>query len=146
MLRSVLVILLALVFTIAAAKDYGTFAIAPENVIKVYDGDTFFIRQPGCPPVLCERIGVRIAGIDTPEIRGGCPAERLMAERARLVLRKALKDADRIALLRVRKEKYGRLLGDLHVDGINVGQHLIEKGLAVAYDGGKKINWCQRLD
>ena len=36
------------------------------------------------------------------------------------------------------RDKYGRLLGDLYVEGRSVGDILVEEGLACPYDGGTK--------
>ena len=35
-------------------------------------------------------------------------------------------------------EKYGRVLADVYVDNVSIGESLIEKRLAVSYDGGRK--------
>ena len=40
-----------------------------------YDGDTIYIRMPGLPNPIAE-MSVRVAGIDTPEIRGACEVEK----------------------------------------------------------------------
>ncbi len=34
--------------------------------------------------------------------------------------------------------KYGRVLGELFVDGVNINQLMVEKGHAVDYDGGNR--------
>ena len=36
------------------------------------------------------------------------------------------------------REKYGRLLAVATLDTVNINQELINKGYAVAYDGGKR--------
>jgi endonuclease YncB( thermonuclease family) len=44
----------------------------------------------------------------------------------------------------VETEKYGRILADVYVGDLHLNKHLIEKRLAVKYDGGTKcspINW-----
>ena len=34
--------------------------------------------------------------------------------------------------------KYGRVLGELFVEGVNINQLMVEKGHATEYDGGKR--------
>ncbi|EBA02465.1 Micrococcal nuclease-like protein [Rhodobacterales bacterium HTCC2150] len=41
--------------------------------------------------------------------------------------------------------KYRRVLANLNLDGLDVGQSLIGENLAVPYDGGKRIKWCDVL-
>jgi DnaJ-class molecular chaperone len=43
-----------------------------------------------------------------------------------------------IFLKNVKNEKYGRILADVYVDKIHVNQYMIDKGLAIEYDGGTK--------
>ena len=42
-------------------------------VERVIDGDTIVISIPNVPEVFGKKISVRIAGIDTPELRANCP-------------------------------------------------------------------------
>ena len=124
------------------------------KVIKVYDGDTLTIAAKlpfdGSP---IYRFSVRLAGIDSAEIRGGTANETKIAKDARDALHKLI--FGKIVELRGNgKEKYGRLLADLYYnDGCNGGyvgdsncknniihinQWMIDNGYAVSYDGGKK--------
>lgn len=41
----------------------------------------------------------------------------------------------------MKRGKYFRIVAEVRVDGQNLGQLLIEKGLAKPYDGGKKQKW-----
>ena len=119
------------------------------KVIKVYDGDTLTIAAKlpfdGSP---IYRFSVRLAGIDSAEMRGGTANETEIAKVARDALHKLI--FGKIVELRGNgKEKYGRLLADLYYgDGYNGGngknnvihinQWMIDNGYAVSYDGGKK--------
>ena len=58
-----------------------------------YDGDTCKFTIPGVHPLLGEKIPVRFRGIDTPEIRGKCQAEKDRAVLARDFLRRLLEGA-----------------------------------------------------
>jgi len=52
------------------------------KVIKVYDGDTFTVEAYPWPG-LEAKASVRVDGVDTPEIRGKCEAEKKKAIEAR---------------------------------------------------------------
>ena len=55
-----------------------------------------------------------------------------------------IKDAERVDLKNVERGKYFRIAADVFVDGENLGDMLIESGMAVSYDGGKKSHkWCE---
>ena len=55
-----------------------------------------------------------------------------------------LKDAERIDLKNMGRGKYFRIVADVYADGENLAEVLIDTGMAVRYDGGKKINkWCE---
>ena len=107
------------------------------KVVSVYDGDTLTLAarhgKQG-PPFLFR---VRLAGIDTPELRGGSPAEKEAAIAARDWLRERVLGKC-VTLEEVGLEKYGRLLARVVHKGKDVGSLLLAEGHAVPYDGGKK--------
>ena len=54
-----------------------------------------------------------------------------------------LKDAEQINLKNMERGKYFRIAADVIVDGENLGDLLIEAGMAIRYNGGKKTHrWC----
>ena len=54
-----------------------------------------------------------------------------------------LKDAEQITLKNMERGKYFRIAADVYVDGENLGDLLIEAGMAIRYNGGKKTHrWC----
>ena len=113
-------------------------------VIKVYDGDTITIasKLPYIESPLY-RFSVRLNGIDCPEIKGKSEIEKECAQIAKkelsdLILNKI------VSLKNVETEKYGRILADVYLDDLNLNKHMVDKRLAVVYDGGTKIspsNW-----
>lgn len=114
------------------------------KVIKVYDGDTITIASKlpfeGSP---LYRFSVRFAGIDSPEIRGETPMESALAIQSRDALHQLI-FGKIIELKNNGKEKYGRMLADIYLDGLHVNQWMLDKKLAVKYNGGKKVrpvNW-----
>jgi len=55
-----------------------------------------------------------------------------------------LKDAEQITLKNMERGKYFRIAADVIVDGENFADVLIEAGMPVKYDGGKKTHkWCE---
>ena len=112
-----------------------------DEILSVYDGDTFRGRVNAWPKWLGESVSFRIAGIDTPEIRGSSDTVKLMAYKARDFVRDTFDAAKDIRFDIVGKDKYGRILARVWVDNVNLAARLIETGLAYEYDGGSKQKW-----
>ncbi|WP_238924484.1 thermonuclease family protein [Candidatus Vesicomyidisocius sp. SY067_SCS001] len=82
-------------------------------------------------------------GIDTPEIRGKCQYEKNIAIKARNFVRGKLNNAEEIKLTNLQRGKYFRVIANIMVDGVSLGQELLDNELAYSYYGGKKLNWCK---
>ena len=92
-------------------------------------------------PGLTARTKVRVAGVDTPEIRGKCQAEKDKAVRARDFVRATV--GARVQLTDVRHGKYaGRVVADVWVDGRKLSELLIAENLGRPYHGGRRQGWC----
>lgn len=114
----------------------------PAEYIRAYDGDTVTVEAAVWPSVAVET-SVRVEGVDTAEIRADCPAEKRRAIEARDFVRELLSGADRIVLRDVREGKFaGRVVAKLIVDGRDLADVLIERGMGRVYDGGKREGWC----
>jgi micrococcal nuclease len=103
---------------------------------RVVDGDTVDANiDLGFDISINKRI--RLAGIDTPETRTRNKEEKIkgLASKSRLI--ELLKDGTFI-LESKEVGKYGRVLGTLHVNDININKTLVKEGFAVEYWGGKK--------
>jgi len=135
-------LILVLFHSSAFAKSFGDYNNA--IYIRNYDGDTITFNLPKLHPIIGEKISIRVNGIDTPEIRGKCEKEKYDAKQAKEMVADILKDAEQIVLRNMERGKYFRIAADVIVDGENLGDMLIEAGMAVRYDGGKKNkNWCE---
>ena len=140
------IVLLILIFLFlhspAHAKSFGDYEGAV--YIRNYDGDTITFTLPGLHPIIGEKISIRVNGIDTPEIKGKCEKEKYDAQQAQQMVADILKDAEQITLKNMERGKYFRIAADVIVDGENLADVLIEAGMPVKYDGGKKTHkWCE---
>jgi endonuclease YncB( thermonuclease family) len=114
------------------------------KVIKVYDGDTFWIAAWHGNEI--QRFSVRLFGCDCAEIRTGTIETKRLAHEAKdYVISKIEGKIINIQVLnntkfngKIQREKYGRLLSIVHYNGINLADDLISKGYAKPYDGGTK--------
>ena len=111
-------------------------------VVEVLDGDTF-LAEAVVWPGHTVRVNVRIRGIDAPEIKARCDAERVAAEKAREALA-LLFGEDPIAISNIAGAKYyGRVLADVTTaDGKGVASVLLGEKLVRPYWGGRRETWC----
>ena len=110
-----------------------------------YDGDTCTVSLPKHIPALFgDHITVRLAGIDTPEIKGMCEQEKALAVMAQALTQALMRQATNIELTEPHRDKYFRILAKVMADGHEVAQELVKAGLAVPYNGqGKKKDWYE---
>lgn len=115
------------------------------KVNKVSDGDTIEATiDVGFNIALMNKF-IRLAGINTPEIRSKNPKLKEIAERSRNFLEGWFKKADYIILCSKSKQedKYGRLLGEIIIgvenNEFNINELLIKEKLAIEYNGSKKL-------
>ena len=86
-------------------------------------------------------VGIRVHGIDCPEMRGKCDYERKLARKAAKFTADMLEKSEVIGLNVVDVDAYDRLLCDVICDGESLASALIDAGLAKSYEGSKR-NWC----
>ena len=115
------------------------------DVVKVLDGDTLAVRARVWIGTAVET-SVRIEGIDAPEIKGKCEKETALAEAARREILRLVGERP-VEIYDIRLEKYaGRVLARVRTaDGIDIGQHMINKGLVRPYHGEKRQPWCAAI-
>lgn len=116
----------------------------PAVVDYHFDGDTFSAGVMLDTDVEIT-VRVRLINIDTPEINGKCTAEKVMAQSARDLLATIIPRGTVVDLQNIKDDKYlGRINANVILpDGRDVGQIMIDSGLARPYSGGKRQPWCK---
>jgi len=110
------------------------------TVTRVVDGDTVDVVLDLGFSIL-HKCRVRLYGIDTPESRTRDKDEKVRGKLAAKFLKDAIDNGKKVILrtkLKDSKGKYGRVLGEVVVDDININVSMIENYLAVAYHGQNK--------
>jgi endonuclease YncB( thermonuclease family) len=82
----------------------------------------------------------RVENLDAPEVgrRAACSAEADLGERAKDAVTDWVADAHRIEALPIgRRDRYGRIVARIELDGVDLGDRLIATGLAVRWTGHK---------
>ena len=111
------------------------------TVTDVIDGDSIKMFCRGT-----DQRSVRLTGYDTPEtFQPGCTAELRLGQRATAYLETQLRAAREIWIEPEGNDKYDRVLIRMRLDGRELSDIMIAEGVAVAYSGGRRINWCERL-
>ena len=110
------------------------------KVDRVVDGDTVdVVLDLGFDILFKSR--VRLYGIDTPESRTRDLDEKARGKMAGAYLKEALDNGTKVVIetkLKDSRGKYGRVLGNVVVDGVNINEAMVENSLAVAYFGQSK--------
>tara|TARA_R100001244_G_scaffold80350_3_gene62919 strand:- start:771 stop:1193 length:423 start_codon:yes stop_codon:yes gene_type:complete len=110
------------------------------KVDRVVDGDTIDVVLDLGFDILY-RCRVRLYGIDTPESRTRNKDEKVRGKLAGSFLQDAVDKGNKVIIetkLKDSKGKFGRVLGNVIVDGKNINQLMIDNYLAVAYFGQSK--------
>jgi micrococcal nuclease len=101
----------------------------------VIDGDT----------VVIAREHIRIANLDAPDIgkHARCALEAERGHIAKDMAIKIIRDAKTIQIYaRTGRDRYGRSLARLSIDGSDFGEQMISAGQARPWRG-RSSNWCQ---
>ncbi|OHC75418.1 MAG: hypothetical protein A3G18_05810 [Rhodospirillales bacterium RIFCSPLOWO2_12_FULL_58_28] len=112
------------------------------SVVEVTDGDTLVVRAYIWLDHEVET-RVRLDGIDTPELKGGCEKEKRLARLSRDFVISWVKDR-KIVLTDIKYDKYARrVIARVKTPaGEDLGQALIAAANARPYAGGKRQPWC----
>ena len=128
------------VFLLVLTKVYSAeISLRKNNSLFCYDGDTCYIYIDN------RKEKIRLLELDTPEIsKPKCEKEYLRGIEARDFINQLIEDANSIIIeTDYSKDYFGRTLAYLIVDGVDVSNLMIEKGLGVKYQKGVKKDWCK---
>ena len=110
-----------------------------KKITKIVDGDTVDIDiDLGFQITISQRI--RLKGINTPETKTLSKEEKEKGLKAKEWLKQELSKDGEWVIETTKEDKYGRMLGTLYLVGepVTVNERMINEGLAVPYDGGKR--------
>jgi micrococcal nuclease len=120
--------------------DPTDFSYRVKKVTKVVDGDTIDVTLDMGFDILYQQ-RVRLFGIDTPESRTRDKEEKKYGLLSKYFLKDALSNGKKITIKTYKGDetgKFGRILGDVWIDGKSVNQTMCDKGYAVPYYGQNK--------
>ena len=119
-----IVFVLAMLALFQTLISYPSAQALPTVMIQsCYDGDT-------CTTTEGEKI--RLACIDTPELRGK-KADLIPAKAARDYLNELVAGST-VKIRRITEDRYGRTVAELYKGPMNIQEHLVEKGFAHIYE------------
>lgn len=107
-------------FVLLLAVSASAHADFDGRVVKVADGDTVTVLHNR------EQVRVRLGSIDAPEKR------QAFGTRSQQHL-SALVFGRTVRVVEDSKDRYGRTIGVLHVQGVNVNREMVKAGMAWAY-------------
>lgn len=148
-LTVILALVLAPVFAAKPVWSPKTYGPYQAEHLSTYDGDTFWMRVH-IWPAQSVAIKIRLAGVDTPEIRQGPgrripQCEKVLAKAATHFTNSILEIAieGEIVLEQVKADKYGDRVGAVvKVLGRDLAEEIIAAGHGRLYGGGKRGGWC----
>jgi len=124
----------------AKLGDATDFSYRINKVTKVIDGDTIdVIIDMGFDILYKSR--VRLFGIDTPESRTRNLEEKKRGLISKKFLTDKIKSAKKLTIKTHKGSetgKFGRILGEVFADGVNLNLQMCEDGYAVQYYGQNK--------
>ena len=144
-MKNLFFIILMLPLCLLAQVDTAQTLVI-DTVLRVYDGDTFYANIANLPPIFGKNIGIRLKGVDTPEMSGVDSCNTALAKAAKIYLDKRLRaTCIRIVLKNLERDKYFRIDADVYVNGVNINQEMVTKGFAKLYtgDGPKPKYTCK---
>ena len=112
------------------------------KVTKIIDGDTIRCDIDLGFDIVMANQTIRLFGIDTPESRTRDKEEKFYGNISKQFLNDYCPKGSYITLRTHldKKGKFGRILGELIVNKVNLNEQMIEENLAVAYHGQSKMD------
>ena len=112
------------------------------KVTKIIDGDTIRCDIDLGFDIVMANQTIRLFGIDTPESRTRDKEEKFYGNISKQFLNDYCPKGSYITLRTHldKKGKFGRILGEIIVNRVNLNEQMIEENLAVAYHGQSKMD------
>lgn len=125
------IILTLLTVLFLSACHSGEARTIRGRVARISDGDTITVLTAGN-----RQLKVRFYGIDAPELH------QAFGKKAREALEKILAGRE-VSVAEVNIDDYGRTVGLVRADGINVNREMVKSGYAWVYDYFCKKSFCR---
>ena len=119
-------LLILLLFSFSALS--AEFSAKNSAFNKPYDGDTL-------------KLNLRLAHIDTPEMKGKCEYEKELAVLARDYVWRFLKENKNIQIKVIKVGYFGRPIVEIRSGERYLNFELVTRGYARVYKG-KRLGWC----
>ena len=112
------------------------------KIRRIVDGDTVDVDIDLGFDMILSKQRIRLYGIDAPESRTRDKEEKFYGKLANQFLKDQCKKGSSITLRTYldKKGKYGRILGEIIVDDVNINQLMVEQHMAVEYHGQSKTD------
>lgn len=110
---------------------------------SVIDGDTIATTLRVWPNIVVSEERIRLVRIDTPELKSRIQCERALAQMAKSYTHWRLSQGKSIRVTTgysKNRDSFGRVLGDVTVDGVSLSDELFRQRLARKY--GTTGGWC----
>lgn len=110
-----------------------------KKIKRIIDGDTVDVEiDLGFSIIISQRI--RLKGINAAETRTLIPEEKEKGLKAKEWLIEQLSREGEWIVETTKEDKYGRMLGILYLigDPVTVNERMLNDGIALPYDGGKR--------
>jgi micrococcal nuclease len=112
----------------------------PATIDRVVDGDTIDVNIDLGFSIILKKQRVRLLGIDAPESRTRDLVEKEKGLAAKAKVQEMCPEGSNIVIKTYldKKGKYGRLLGEIIIDDVNLNNYLVEHGFATEYLSGRR--------
>ena len=122
--------MLLVALCLLGCSDTAVSAADSYKVIRVYDGDTVLLSQPNK-----KSEKVRMIGIDAPEMykKDHMPAQPYSRKAKRYLSKQILNR--QVQIDTYGRDRYGRILGVILLDDVDINLEMVSAGLAEVYRG-----------
>ena len=112
----------------------------PATIDRVVDGDTIDVDIDLGFSIILKKQRVRLLGINAPESRTRDLVEKEKGLAAKAKVQEMCPVGSNVTIKTYldKKGKYGRLLGEIIIDDVNLNNYLVEHGFATEYSSSSR--------